>query len=587
MIKTIGKKILFFLMLIFQSCFIQNSQLILTALSTDEEMLSSIQTNKPFYLRVQAKNMGSVNITEQSIPSSPSFNLVSRGASQKTTIINGKREDETVYNFVTHATKEGKFSFGPIIIRFSNGTEIASNKITLTVSDQPLVHKNNSEPFIFKTSLDKQKVFVGEKILLRSSFYYRQNIEQLTFERPECKDFLISATLSSASVSSMKNIDGYEYRCEESTIAIYPQTAGVFNIAPARVEFFKKAQQSKNSLSSFFGNLFAEQFEMYSNATEVEVLPLPKHPDGRSITAVGIFDRVVLSIKDNSPRDVGQGLTATYEIVGEGNLELIPSPKLDLPVSIRSYFSTQSIDKIKDEQKKKSFEMIIQGNEPGTFIIPAQKFEYFDLKLKQYKTLLTEPQTITFTGKAIAKKDEQLEQRDFSDQAENIYQFKDGQIQNICSDYTIFTQARTGMRDHTFFMWLLFFMVILFMYAFLILFFLSFNHLNRFVWFQKRYVLWKLYFLKYKENAFWLHRFFEMVFDFQGVDLYDNSGIALWKRIRASESDTLLWKKYIEQLNQAVYMNNASYNYQELYQEAREITLLLYKQIGREKMNRE
>ena len=44
-----------------------------------------------------------------------------------------------------------------------------------------------------------------------------------------------------------------------------------------------------------------------------------------------------------------------------------------------------------------TWEYVVQGLKPGTFTIPAQSIRFFDTNSRQYKTLKTEPLTITVT----------------------------------------------------------------------------------------------------------------------------------------------------------------------------------------------
>ena len=130
----------------------------------------------------------------------------------------------------------------------------------------------------------------------------------------------------------------------------------------------------------------------------IEGKPLP--PTDKQCQGVGHFTRFTASLNASQ---LAEGDAALLTLALEGDYpDSVQTPVLNLPSELRSYESTSKMSTLHGTTVQ-TWEYVVQGLKPGTFTIPAQSIRFFDTNSRQYKTLKTEPLTITYTPSTRAK----------------------------------------------------------------------------------------------------------------------------------------------------------------------------------------
>jgi oxygen tolerance protein BatD len=176
--------------------------------------------------------------------------------------------------------------------------------------------------------------------------------------------------------------------------ALFPLSPGDVTIEPIDIDLGVRVPEM-----SAFGPLLSsiEEVRRRTNAVELTIDPLPPAPAGFA-GAVGS-----LGIQAKLDRDqvlAGDAATLTVTLSGEGNLEGLQAPSLDLPDGIKHFppqkdSSDHSSSTTVGGKRTWSFVLIPQRG--GEFRIPSVVVPYFDPGAKTYKQAASPPLTLRST----------------------------------------------------------------------------------------------------------------------------------------------------------------------------------------------
>jgi hypothetical protein len=414
-VKTVGKKLLFFLLATATALSIVAGQLTLRITSTDGEPLKQVGMGQPFVVEVCAsgvqadKKSGSMFPLRTNSPQIKGLDKFTvRSAGTQMHMINGT--GSIFYRYRVRADRPGGYHIGPATIELNQET-LSSNKVEFIVGDQPAPvaerakvnsgqKKNQSAMLV--ASVDKKKAMLGEKIVYTLRYYYLDRTIQLkAIVPPKFTGF--SAGKVRGPVEGKELVNGTNYWYGQWQWDLYPNVAGNATIpcAAADVDVMDTAH-ALSVLSAFLGGT-AEQKQLFSNTLTMYIGALP--PYHEKVDAIGKFVHVSAKV-DQAMVKEGEGFVLTLELEGEGNIEQIPVPVLkNMPQAFKWYDSKNYMVETKTEKmRKRTFEYIVQGLQAGSFQIPVQKFTYFDTDTHAYKTRETLPIDIKVKQTALSKK---------------------------------------------------------------------------------------------------------------------------------------------------------------------------------------
>lgn len=362
-----------------------------------------VEVGVPFLLTVIAENID----TDQQVDGFDTwenFSIIPQGVSQKITSINGVTTKQFLFNYLVSPEQKGTCRVNPLTITTRHGDVITSDKITIEVGDtvESKPQSGQTKPYILQTVLDSKVVYQGQKVKLLLQFCSKDTFDQLQIGHSDMP-FIHRVYLSPQSVRKTITIDGQEYQCDQWEMEIYPEKIGRIQI-PSFQASFVPAVQHQHGFGGFmnFGFLGMNMaMTLQSNPRSLEVVALPDNKQYRDVKAIGTFDFISFDLSELKG-SVGQGLVAKMSIKGEGNLEVVPAPQLDMPEGLHYYEGTSSLQRFDNGKSQKTFEWIVQSDRPGSFVIPSQKFIYFDPVHKKYASIESKSITIEITGEAIA-----------------------------------------------------------------------------------------------------------------------------------------------------------------------------------------
>lgn len=152
-------------------------------------------------------------------------------------------------------------------------------------------------------------------------------------------------------------------------------------------------------------------YKIQSTPIKITVKPLPV--DTRPISyngAVGNF--TMKATIDKASLTTDDALTLKVVIAGQGNVNLLNGPKIDIPGSFEKYDPkiTDNIEKNSNPLSgSRQFEFALMPLEAGEHIIPPVEFSYFDPAAHAYKTIKSK----AFTIKVSPGKQNKQDKEDF------------------------------------------------------------------------------------------------------------------------------------------------------------------------------
>ena len=252
--------------------------------------------------------------------------------------------------------------------------------------------------YFVQTAVSKKEAYVGEMLTMTIYLYMARSITNYDIVRePGTEGFwaenLIPSDRRHLSTESVSiNGQGYD-RAALRQLALFPIKPGEFTISPTVVEI----QSGMGGF--FFSNAKTVKRSSLPVTVKVKDLPAENQPPDFNPANVGRY-RFSAST-DTKKVKVGEPITLTLTITGEGNLRNLYIPEIGEIDGLKIYAPETEVDvqpkglSITGVRKTK---VLMIPKKPGTYTLPAIKWSYFDPQKAAYDTLESRPITIAVTA---------------------------------------------------------------------------------------------------------------------------------------------------------------------------------------------
>jgi hypothetical protein len=242
----------------------------------------------------------------------------------------------------------------------------------------------------------KTKAYVGEQITVEWYLYLtaRQDRYQTTTE-PRADGFW-SEELPVPTTQHGLELSRQMYEGQEYLVAPLLRRA-LFALAPGRLTI--TPMESEISQVDFFGSTMRTQ-RLKTDPLLIEIQPLPTagQPRGFDPSAVGRFQLAARVDRDKVA--VGEAVTLTITISGQGNLRKLPPPVLSKLDGWKLYepkiaVNLEAADTVSGN---KTVEYLMLPERAGSTTLPAFSLPYFDPSTKSYVVEKTAPLRLEVVG---------------------------------------------------------------------------------------------------------------------------------------------------------------------------------------------
>lgn len=238
---------------------------------------------------------------------------------------------------------------------------------------------------------NKRRAYVGEAITTQWEVWQRVTASISVDMLPVFKDFY--AIELEAGEALEQFVGGRQWRVHPAVRRIlFPQKSGTLEIGGGTLTVTPTAG------FGLFSRPRGSAVTVRGEPVKIEVLPLPAtgQPAGFSANNVG---RYSLSVDvDRTEVEVGEALTATFTIAGDGNLNVLDPGQWPTPKGMRSYPPKEKFEqRVRNGEVYgvREFEVLYVADEVGSVVLPAKKIQFFDPGAAKYATSQSKPTRIT------------------------------------------------------------------------------------------------------------------------------------------------------------------------------------------------
>lgn len=362
------------------------------------------------------------NLPQPQLPPLTDFQVFSSGRSQSVKMVNGRVNASVTYRYVLAPRQTGRFVIGPATITvggkvYSTATEaiIVSDgpapqaPPTSQQGQDPKAPRGERDRRVFITgSVDKDTVYVNQPVTYTFRFYSGERLlSNPEYQRPAFTGFWVEDLPPQRKYTT--TVNGATYEVTEIRTALFPAESGTKLIPAAEVNAtVRSARRRPNTRANPF-NLFDDSFfdrgetlRLTTDPLRLVVLPTPPTeitppPSG----LVGEFE--IRAKSDMTQVNVGDPVTVSVTITGEGNVKAVPRPHRDTLPNFRMFTGGTSENITTANYRirgSKTFDEVFVPQRAGTYSLPSFSLTYFNPKTRSYEVARTEPIEITVTGGA-------------------------------------------------------------------------------------------------------------------------------------------------------------------------------------------
>ena len=245
----------------------------------------------------------------------------------------------------------------------------------------------------FHALVTPETVYVGEQatyqvgVFLNDDVRYRlrRNPE---FIPPELRSMLAYDLAAPRSFVSKRVIDGRHYEVHVFQRALFPLTAGRYEIPAARLNY------SLPLSASFFSR--EESHQLRSETVPLVVVDPPQA--GRPADYSGAVGRLALEAHvDSGVAKVGDPLVLTVRVTGDGNVSFFPRPEVRVPWGqlVPAEERVQLDSSATVVRGSKEFDWVITPARSGDVEVPSIRYPFFNPYTERYELAVTSPQRLS------------------------------------------------------------------------------------------------------------------------------------------------------------------------------------------------
>lgn len=345
------------------------------------------------------------------LPEIENIKLHPRGQSSQITLVNWEKTSSVTYNYIVQALQPGKYTLPPITVRVEGGT-LSTKSIPFEVTGVGVQHtsiQNGAKTvndIAFITMSETGDHFPGEIVPITLKAYFNQNYRIDLNTLPTLSaDGVVMPQLDNDPERKQEIVDGVLFHVltwQTSLAGIKTGSHLIKFSLDASLLIAPKRQSTSpfggGMFDNFFGNVQRKAIVVKSPGIVFNVLPLPEK--GRPESFTGAIGRFSLSVRGLPLKvEVGEPITLTMVVTGEGNFNRVEAPVFPKTRSWKTYSPTSYFSRNSERATgQKTFEQAIVVKQSGVVAIPSVSFSYFDPSVKKYVTLQSDPIPLEVQG---------------------------------------------------------------------------------------------------------------------------------------------------------------------------------------------
>lgn len=344
-----------------------------------------------------------------SLPPLAGFDIISTGQEQSFQFTNGRRSSQVAYTFQLTPQAAGDFQIGPFRYDTGNGVvNIPAVQVQVLPQGDPGTAQQAQQlsDLMYATlTVGRSTIYTHEVFDLTLSLYVQsglsidRNVGLLDFETTG-----LSLEGFQEIGGSREAVNGVIYDVRRFRTRVTALASGTFDLSPRlRVNVIVPNDRNRRR-DPFFGDDFFSGFfnRVETRPQVVQTRPLALQisdlpTEGRPSSFSGAVGRYTFDVTA-TPLDlhVGEPITVTMRIQGNGSMDAISAPKINISDDFRSYDA-----RLVEQQPGsglKTFEQVLIPRKTGIKELPSISFSYFDTDRGKYQTIVRGPFPLTLAA---------------------------------------------------------------------------------------------------------------------------------------------------------------------------------------------
>lgn len=339
------------------------------------------------------------------------------GKSHSIQITNGLKRTQVTHNYWVVANTEGTFVFPDTPITIDGKEYTIEGALLTVVAQKENTQLGNLSPTL-SIHIGEDTPYVGEAIPVQVTLKAPDGVEGrvLPPNHPiQRGDNFMDYGFNTDPKAGSFIENNVHYKTYTWETAITPIKAGTEQLQyelPLALILTREQHRNISSifdqqLNSMFGNFVREEREVLLKTKVINIgaVSLPQEGRPNSFTgAIGNFqvgDPQLSSIN----AEVGEPITLSFSVTGQGNFNSIQAPKLGDTDKFKSYTPKMNFQpkNVSETEGALDFEYIIIPQKPGVLEIKDLQFSFFNPKEKRYAEIPVAASAIQVSGTSLAK----------------------------------------------------------------------------------------------------------------------------------------------------------------------------------------
>jgi hypothetical protein len=348
---------------------------------------------------------------------------VARSSQTFLSIVNGRQSSRTMvtvqYRYRVEPMRSGRFDIPPFPVVVGGQTVMTPELTVIAAEPGP------NPDYLVEVEVQPQEAFVGEPVLLRTTWFVSTRVSDFTFSLPGLERLKVSDAPDprppgthpqDPDFQQFRFLGGMvygiqaevEYKGRRFTAVtldriVTASEPGSYTLGPMRVAFDAADTRSGSSIGVFPGR--AKRIVIASNPVTLTVKPLPE--EGRPPGFDGLVGEYTLSaVAAPTAVRAGDPIELSWRVTGTVTADTVPPMVLTSQRELADRFRVPVEPVVPRVQGKDAvFGATIRARQ-GVTRIPALTLSVFDTKSKQYKVLKSQPIDLDVAPGGIVSSDE-------------------------------------------------------------------------------------------------------------------------------------------------------------------------------------
>jgi tetratricopeptide (TPR) repeat protein len=359
------------------------------------------------HVRVTARG---ARVPEVTTPAFPAFLVLRQQSAQHLERDAGGARLVSELQYTLVPTRPGTFALPAFVARLGRQT-VRSEPLTIVVTGggRPapdyvpaivaLARVDTNRSVTFHAMALPETVYVGEQANYQLAVFLnggaRSRVRRLEAIAPEMPGLLAYDPPSGLEEYERIGPGGRSFEAHVYQRPVFALGPGEITIPPARLTY------AVPITASFFAR--EEHHEAKSPAVRIIAIDPPE--DGQPPDYDGAVGRMRLATRVDTVARVGEPLTLTVSLAGEGNVKLWPAPRIDVPWADVVPFDdrVRLTSDLQTVRGTKEFEFLLTPQRDGPVTLPAIRYAYWDPDLEAYRVTASEPQVLIVAPGRLAR----------------------------------------------------------------------------------------------------------------------------------------------------------------------------------------